>query len=191
MKEIKDTYFDETLDGFIPVVPGVYPAHVVGVETRDFESGNTVFNVTFQMADECKNITVPRLTSDGNGGYTDVLDDKGNPTKIDAGYLSGKKFRSQGVWLTPRPNKGEGWRNRNYKEFFAGLGIVFEENDGKVKLGFVEEDDVLGMPTLVKLGEETYEKDGESRKAIRIFSCYPWNDGIKLKADEIGNDVPF
>ena len=36
MKSLDDTYFDPATDGFTPVTPGIYPAHVVEFDTRDF-----------------------------------------------------------------------------------------------------------------------------------------------------------
>jgi hypothetical protein len=190
MQDLKNTYFDDALDGYLPVVPGVYPAHVTELDTREFDSGSTVFNVTFQLAEECKNLQVPKLIKNGEG-WAQEKNDNNEPVTIDGSYLISKKFRSQGVWLTPNPEPGQGWRNRNYKEFFSSLGITFEEQDGKTKLGFVEKEDVLGMPSLVKLGEEEYEQDGQTKKAMRVFSCYTWNDGTRLSEEELGEDVPF
>ena len=190
MQPLDDTYFDESLDGFMPVVPGVYPAHVVDIDTREFDSGSTVFNVTFQLADECKNLQVPKMFNNGSG-WEQQVDDNGDAITVQGDYLVGRKFRSDGVWLTPSPAPGEGWKNRSYKEFFTSLGVVFPEQDGKTKLGFVEKEDVLGMPGLVKLAEDEYEKNGEIRKAMKAFSCYTWNDGTKLSEEELGEDLPF
>ena len=61
MKVIEDTYFDESVDGFVPIVSGVYPAHVSKLETISFDSGSTVFNVTFRLSEECKKINVNKM----------------------------------------------------------------------------------------------------------------------------------
>jgi hypothetical protein len=195
MIELPNTVFDEATDGLVPIVPGTYPAHVQGFEgkTLDTKVGSQkVFNVTFQVADEAKNITVNRMSPDGDGGLEQVVDDKGKPAEISAEYLSGKRFNSTGIWLTPEPPQGEGWRNRRYKEFFSNLGVVFPtDGNGKIMLAEVEETDVVGYPCLVKVDREQYEKDGETRYAWKVFNVYPWKDGQKLSSEELGSDVPF
>tara|TARA_Y100000310_G_C20215126_1_gene593171 strand:- start:27 stop:605 length:579 start_codon:yes stop_codon:yes gene_type:complete len=192
MKVIEDTYFDESVDGFVPIVSGVYPAHVSKLETISFDSGSTVFNVTFRLSEECKKINVNKMISDGDGGYMEAQDESGRPITIDCGYLKDRDVRSQGVWLTPKPKEGEGWRNRNYLEFFESLGVEFKRNDQqKVVLAEVEEEDIIGIPTQVKVGEETYKKDGEDRKTMRVFSCHTWANGKRRNADEFDDDIPF
>lgn len=191
MKSIDDTFFDEAEDGYMPVIPGLYPAHVTSLESRSFDSGSMVFNITFQIADEAKDMQISKQSKNGSGQWSTDKDEKGDDVKISAGYLSGKKFRSTGVWLTPSPGKGQGWKNRNYVHFFEPLGVNFPEADGKTKIMEVEESDVLGIPSLVKIGEEEYEKDGETKTAVRIFSTFPWKDGKKLDPSEIEEEVPF
>mgnify|MGYP003151487970 CR=1 FL=1 len=191
MKEVKDTYFDEKEDGYAPIIPGIYPAHVTSFDTRSFDSGSTVFNVTFQIADEAKDIKLTKQSKNGDGVWSVDKDSDGNDIQISAGYVSGKKFKSTGIWLTPNPGKGLGWKNRNYIHFFEPLGVVFPERDGKQQVMEVEESDVIGIPALVKIGEEQYEKDGETKTAVRIFSTFPWKDGMKLDPSEIEEEVPF
>ena len=50
MIETKTTY-NETTDGFVPSPEGIYPCHVVAVNSREY-NGNRVFNFQFQVADE-------------------------------------------------------------------------------------------------------------------------------------------
>jgi len=193
MKQIDETYFDPTTDGFTPVTPGVYPAHVVEFNTRDFDSGSTVFNLTFKIAEDAAKLEVDKLAMNGNGAYAPVTDSEGKTVKVKATNAVGKTYRSQGVWLTPKPAKGEGWRNRTYTEFFSALGIKFPEGtDGRTKLAQVEEDDIMGRPALVKLAEDTYEVDGETKKSMKVFSAWSWNDGIRLSKAELDeDDLPF
>ena len=64
MIEIPDTTYNESTDGMIPIVPGVYPAHVSGLDSRDLDTRageQTVFNVTFLIADAVTKTTVQKL----------------------------------------------------------------------------------------------------------------------------------
>ena len=154
MKPIKAT-FDETTDGASPIMPGTYPAHVTALTTRSFDSGSTVFNLTFKVADDVSKSKVIKQQKNGNNAWEPVLDDKGEAIEISAAYMSGKTFYANGVWLTPNPEKGEGWKNRKYLEAFENLGIDFPRDDkGVVSLAQVEDDDVLGRPALVRLSEQ-------------------------------------
>ena len=199
MLEIGDTYYDPTTDGFAAIPPGNYPAHVFAFDMREtdksgnnFKNDSKVFNLTFQIADEAKNMDVPKVISNGEGKYVNVEDDKGKQIKIKATHAVGKRYKSNGVWLTPSPPSGQGWKNAKYKEFFESIGVDFPEVDGKTKLMEVEEDDVLGHPCLIKLGEDTYTNiDGDEKTVLRVFGAFPWRDGVKLSSDEIDSDVPF
>ena len=106
--------------------------------------------------------------------------------------MKGKRFKSKGIWLTENPGDGEGWRNRTYVEFFQGLGVTFPVVKDKTQLAEIEEEDVLGLPALIKLNKEFYEKDGEQRSTWKAFTAVNWKDGQRLSADEVStDDVPF
>mgnify|MGYP003136577584 CR=1 FL=1 len=198
MKDLENTVFDESVDGYTPVVPGVYPAHVVDLTTKDsrndgtkFANDSVVFNITFSLADECKKLKVKKMAKNGSE-WSEVLDADGNSIDVPGDYLVGKKFNSKGVWLTPSPAPGDGWKNRAYKEMFENLGAQFKEVDGKVKLGFVEKEDIIGMPCLVTLGEEEYvASDGTTKYSTKAFNCHVWADGARLSEAEVGEDLPF
>ena len=71
---------------------------------------------------------------------------------------------------------------------------VFESDDnGDTVLGQVEEDDVLGLPCLIKIAQDEYtdKKTGEPKQAWKVFNVYPWASGEKIDVDEIKSDVPF
>jgi len=196
MKELESkTTFNEATDGYTPVVPGTYPAHVKEMEVREFEdSGRKLFKVQFVVAEEVREMTVNKMErkEDGNS-LSVVLDADGNNVKVSANYLAGKTFYSKGIWLTPSPKAGEGWRNRNYKEFFENLGIEWSTNKkGDAILGEVEVEDVIGVPCLAKVVEEQYEKDGEQRTSLKVSRTMVWNEGTKISKEEIqANDIPF
>jgi len=192
MKPIEAT-FDESTDGVSPIMPGTYPAHVMTLTTREFDSGSTVFNLTFKIADDVKDSKVIKQQKNGDGHYEPILDDKGSPVEVSGAYMSGKSFYANGVWLTPNPEKGQGWKNRKYLEAFTNLGVDFPRNDeGVVSLAEVEDDDIVGRPALVRLAEQEYtNRNGEQRTAFKIDSIMPWETGKRLSAAELDDDVPF
>ena len=159
MKEVEAT-FNEAEDGVTPVVEGTYPAHITSFDSREY-NGSKVFNMSYTIADEVSKLDIPKLVKDSNGGYIQAYSSNGDPSTVNAGYMSGNMYRiDKGVWLTPNPAQGEGWKNRRYKEFFENLGVKFPKDDsGNTTLGEVEEEDVLGVPCLVELRETSFTKD--------------------------------
>tara|TARA_X000001382_G_scaffold99193_1_gene73668 strand:- start:295 stop:879 length:585 start_codon:yes stop_codon:yes gene_type:complete len=194
MINMENTFYDQSSDGVIPIVPGIYPAHVSSFEGREIGTKlgtQKVFNIEFQIADAVDKMEIQKheYVDDALVG----VEVDGKPQKISASFMKGKRFKSVGIWLTENPADGEGWRNRNYVNFFQSLGVQFPTtDDGKVKLAEVEEQDVIGLPAFVKLDKEFYEKDGEQRSSWKAFSATSWADGERLSADEVsGEDVPF
>jgi hypothetical protein len=191
MKNI-DATFDEAVDGFSPVAEGTYPAHCSEFGVNDWKDSK-IFNLTFTIATEAKTLNIPKLASDGNGGFVQQVDSDNKPITVAGDYMVGKKFKNNGVWLTPKPKAGESWKNRRYKEFFEALGVDFPSEGGKVALAEVEESDVVGLPCLVDVKQQSFKnKEGEERTAMKVTSVFPWNDGTRLSMDELSSDdVPF
>ena len=190
MKQV-DATFDEAVDGFTPIAEGTYPAHCNEFAVNDWNDSK-IFNLTFTIADEAKSLKIPKMASDGNGGFVQQQNDDG-PVTVSGEYMVGKKFKNNGVWLTPKPKAGESWKNRRYKEFFEALGVEFPTDGGKVSLAEVEESDVIGLPCLIDIKQQSFKnKEGEERSAMKVTSVFPWNDGTRLSADELSSDdVPF
>lgn len=192
MKPVEAT-FNESEDGFTPTVEGTYPAHITTFESREYNQSK-VFNLSFTIAEEVGKLDVPKLAKDGNGGWIQAVNSDGTPQTVNAGHMAGNMYRiDKGVWLTPNPTKGEGWKNRRYKEFFENIGVTFPQDDeGNVTLGEIEKDDVIGLPCLVELRETSFtNSEGKKRTAMKVTDVYPWGDGQKLSEDEIAEDVPF
>jgi len=192
MKEVEAT-FNESEDGFTPVVEGTYPAHITSFDSREY-NGSKVFNMSYTIADEVSKLDIPKLVKDSNGGYVQSYSTDGAPSTVNAGFMSGNMYRiDKGVWLTPNPAKGEGWKNRRYKEFFENLGVQFPTDDsGNTTLGEIEESDVLGVPCLVELRETSFtNSEGKERKAMKVTNVFPWKEGQKLSKDELDSEVPF
>lgn len=196
MIELPDTTYNEERDGMIPIVGGVYPAHVSGLESKDLNTKageQKVFNISFKIADEAGKTVVPKMVKNGDGQFHQSMDKDGKPLTIPATFMVGKRFSSTGIWLTPSPETGQGWKNRRYKQFFENLGISFPTNKkGDTLLAEVEESDVIGHPCFVKLGQEFYTKDGEERSIWKAVDAFVWSEGESLSEDEITeDDLPF
>ena len=185
--------FNEEQDGFSPIVEGTYPANITSFESRSYNE-SIVFNLNFTVADEVKKLDVPKLVKDSNGGFVQSVNSEGNPATINASYMAGNQYKlDKGIWLTPKPAQGEGWKNRRYKEFFESLGVEFpkDDNDNTI-LGEIEEKDVLGVPCLIELRETMFtNKEGQERKAMKVTNAFPWPEGQKLSKEELEEEVPF
>ena len=191
MKNLEGTVIGKGDERSLPIIPGTYPAHVCNVGINEYNE-SFVYNVTFRIAPEVEKVQINKMTRE-NGELVQVLDAEGTPQKITASYLTSKEFRGDGVWLTPEPGD-EKWKNRKYKAYFESLGIVFEaDENGDTVLGQVEENDVLGLPCLIKIAQDEYtdKKTGEPKQAWKVFNVYPWSSGEKIDVEEIKSDVPF
>ena len=147
-----------------------------------------IFNFTFKVADEVSKMTIAKMVSDGDGWF------KPSGDNISCKFLAGRKFFSKGVWFTPNPPSDEKWRNRYYKDFCENLGVNFDkskDNDSIILLCEIEESDVMGFPCLIRVGENSYEKNGEIIRNMKVHSVFPWKDGVELNPDELTSDVPF
>ena len=186
-----DAKFEESADGYQPANPGKYPAHVSGFDVKTFDSGSKVFNIEFTLAEECKNMKVHKYARNGSE-YEPCYHRNEEPEKISAGFMTGKKYFSAGVWLTPKLPKDQRWKNRKYKEFFSNMGIEFPKNeDGLVELQEVEEGDVIGMPALVDVQGYSYvNKEAIEKTSLRVLGIFPWNDGARIEPVK-DTDVPF
>ena len=196
MITLQNTTYNEERDGIVPIVAGVYPAHVAGLEAKDLETKageQTVFNVTFLVADEVAETSVPKMVKNGNGELHQGKNEDGSPAEVSGAFMKGKRFSSTGIWLTPSPAEGQNWKNRKYKEFFEHLGVQFPtDKDGNTQLAIVEEEDVIGHPCFIKISKEEYVKDGEARFVWKVFDAFHWSDGVTLKPDEVAAaDLPF
>ena len=189
MKEF-DAKFDVGTDGYQAANPGKYPAHISAFDVRTFDSGSKVFNIEFTLADECKSMEIHKYARNGNDYNPSNID--GEPEMISAGFMTGKKYKSAGVWLTPNLPKKDGWKNRTYMEFFTNIGVEFPNDvNGVLELQEVEEADVIGMPALVDVKPHAYtNKNGEDKVTLRVLNVFPWNDGDRKEPSK-DTDVPF
>ena len=78
MIKMTDTVYDEKTDGPMPIVPGVYPAHVSGFDSRILQTKfgeQQVFNIDFQIAEEVDKV-LPMLVHYDNDVPESVAYDK-------------------------------------------------------------------------------------------------------------------
>ena len=190
MKTLENTTVGKSDGTRLPIIPGTFPAHVSEFSTKEW-NGSIVFNIKYKIAPEAKQLTVDKMFQENNQ-LMPVTDAEGNPVTISAAYMSGKEFFGSGIWLTPNPEKGEGWKNRKYQQVCENLGIVFDKNkDEETIHGEIEEEAIIGMPAIIKLAKEEYQKDGETRHAWKVYNIYPWKEGNRMSGAEIKSDVPF
>jgi len=192
-KVIENATYDPADSGFKKIPEGSYPAHVTSVNATKFEdTGKSVYNLTFTVAQEVENMKVPNLISDGNGGF------KVNG-EIDGSFIKGKEFKfDRAMWLNPKPEEGKGWQNKNYVEWSRNMGVEFPETeDGKITLVEIEESDLLGKPCYVKVAEKAWEYNGKSGVALKVILVEKWEDGKALTPEEVSlknnkeDDLPF
>jgi|TARA_Y100000296_G_scaffold83990_2_gene116195 hypothetical protein len=199
MKDLDATY-DPTKNPFTPIEPGFYPAHVTGFGTREVKTkvGDAiVVNMTYEVAEEAGKLVQILYEMEGynyklddNGDRVPVLNGDGKSKTTQCKHLVGKKFRDNGTFVfTGSESSG---RNRRYFDLLSTLGVdLKEDSNGEFPLSLLEEEDVIGVPVLAKLGSEEYEKDGEKRTAWKVFNVQQWNDGQRLSKEEIEDDLPF
>ena len=199
MKDLDATY-DPTKNPFTPIEPGFYPAHVTGFGTREVKTkvGDAiVVNMTYEVAEEAGKLVQILYEMEGynyklddNGDRVVVLNGDGKSKTTQCKHLVGKKFRDNGTFVfTGSESSG---RNRRYFDLLRTLGVdLKEDSNGEFPLSLLEEEDVIGVPVLAKLGSEEYEKDGEKRTAWKVFNVQQWNDGQRLSKEEIEDDLPF
>tara|TARA_R100000306_G_C4372081_1_gene140452 strand:- start:606 stop:1205 length:600 start_codon:yes stop_codon:yes gene_type:complete len=199
MKDLDATY-DPTKNPFTPIESGFYPAHVTGFGTREVKTkvGDAiVVNMTYEVAEEAGKLVQILYEMEGynyklddNGDRVVVLNGDGKSKTTQCKHLVGKKFRDNGTFVfTGSESSG---RNRRYFDLLSTLGVdLKEDSNGEFPLSLLEEEDVIGVPVLAKLGSEEYEKDGEKRTAWKVFNVQQWNDGQRLSKEEIEDDLPF
>lgn len=208
MRDAGATY-DPSKNPFTPIEPGVYPAHITGLSEREVstKAGDAiVLNMTYKVAEEAGNLVQMCYEMDG---YNYVTDDKGNRVPLTNGngeqksvkctHLVGREFRDNGTFVFV--NSESSGKNKRYFNFLENIGVKLNENeDGSYPLEIVEEEDVVGLPVFVKIGAEEYvtadtrdlpEDQQEKRKAFKVFTVQSWNDGERISASELEDDLPF
>lgn len=180
----------------ISITPGIYPAHVADFAVNSFK-GNLVYNITYKLADAVKEMEIPQTKRLASGKLQFVHEDadEQNPhIMVSAKSLVGRKVKGEGIWYTPTPAEGDGWKNRNYHQNFEAMGVKFpKDKNDKPILAEVEREDVIGLPALVHVAEHSYVKEGETEKkyTVNVKSVTEWDDGKRLKEAEMSDEEPL
>jgi len=188
MKPIENAIYNESKNTYKPIPEGTYPAHISKFESKEY-NGAYVFNVTFKVAEEAKDIEFAEQQKDNNGK---LVPTGASVTGVQA---VGKEYRTdKGIWLTPNLSEENSWKNKRYAEFFASIGMAFgKDSNGNMQLQMVEESDVMGLPCLVQLVNTEFKNaDGETRSSLKVGKVYKWEDGERISSDELeADDLPF
>ena len=120
---------------------------------------------------------------------------------VDGKWSIGMPVKTTGIWLCVNPATTETWKNKAYWKLLEATGLVDElpENeDGTKNLAEIDKKDVLGLPVMVSIKNETDKRDvknnvDEPRKYPKAFDLYPWTEGEPLDKEEIADmlDVGF
>ena len=207
-----DATYDPGKNPWLPIEAGTYPAHISGLSSREVKTRNgdaIVFNMTFTIADEAGKLTQTVYEMDGfeyktrDGEKIPVTNGDGKPEKVNCGHVVSRKFKDRGTFLFTG-EEGSG-RNRRYFDLLELLDIRIEEIELETgstvkKLVMLEEDDVMGVPVFVKLGQEEFVTSDtrdlpvdqqETRRVWKVFGIHPWENGEKLSSSELEDDLPF
>jgi len=199
-------------------VEGTYPAHIIGMTSREFEGGNEVFNFKVRIADEAEKIKVPKYIYDAeNERYrSPILDEDKAQVFVPASFMVGQELEDNGTWFYEE-TKLDWQTNEKYADRMNALGVEFPEKEvgkGKNKvvkqlLQKIDADDVLGLPCLVEYGWMKYPKkaknedSGEWEKVkdeagkqvygetLKVLNYLPWPDGEKIDISAGDEAPPF
>jgi len=188
MKKLPDTEYDPNLDGEA-YFSGIFKGNVLDVDTKKLNSGSYLIVLTAKVSKENKELPLSKMKYDPETEKV-ILDTEAD--KVSGESIIGRTYQSNGIFVTPSPAPGEGWRNRRYVNIFESLGVKFAKMDnGKTKLALVESKDVIGLPGMFNLTVETYNrKDGTVGKSTRITDVMTWADAKRLSEEDM-EDVPF
>lgn len=201
-------YLDETI--FDPeekpvenvTLLGSFPGHIVDMREGNVVNGAIPYNYTVRIAPEAKDMKGVNYrsrerylreiekTNEEDKGPEEFLETVGENNMV------GKELGTTGVWLTPKPEQGQSWRNRRFVEFHEALGVVFKEKKGKKVLGKPENEDVLGLPGIFTIELEAEKRKNDQgvkyktgRYFPRVTNVSPWEDGDLLDIAEIVGDA--
>lgn len=160
--------------------PGIYPAIIKGIETRNVTFGKgekaVVIEPIFIIPDEAKNANNPKAKIDEDGFVEYETNKKGKPdfkkplAEIDADgnvvqtsgeNIIGYTMYSKGIFvkLTPRREPEQEWKQ--YLSFLKICGIDVPEQDvkdGKIPIPSKDEPALLGCPMTVFINQDTWEQ---------------------------------
>lgn len=154
--------FNPEHDGMPVYLSGLFPAHVIHLETRE-HGDNTFHDVIFLISESAKKI-------DGH-------DRSGN--KLSGSNMVGKTVRIKIMSYLNNPGPKERWKNAEFYKQATAMGVKFgkvddEINGQKVKsldLRPITEDEVIGAPVIIKTDFEYDNRDKDKPKDKQRSYC--------------------
>jgi|LUMU01.1.fsa_nt_gb hypothetical protein len=186
-----NSYYDAS--EFVRFVPGqLYPANAVDVRIKEVDVKKKykalVYNVTFEIADACKELT---FTGQDNA-------------EIKGSSFVGRKVKATGIFQFLVPEEGDTFEpnhsgNERYFHFCESLGVECPTTTIKINgaekevrtIPTLSKEDILGKPVKVFLDNHGYKdyKTGELKTTVMAKSFSPWVEGSKR--DLAMEDLPF
>jgi len=172
-----EAYFDPDANEMTMVPEGVYPAHVTSLNVKE-----DVVVKRKWLSD----IYVPSFTI-------------ANESNDAAGMRVNDSNYGQGVFRFKKPDPSSGLEDRQgagnsgYKALLDALEIKAEEHqaeDGRklYKLPRLVEEDIVGLPVLIKVFHQKYQSSGEERVSVKAAIESGWTEGQKI---EVEDALPF
>ena len=211
MAKTIDATFDPS-SRWKPIEEGVYPAHVMSLETKEVttRAGEAiVVNMKYKVADEVAEYTQPvwemegyEYAMDKDNNKVPVMNGDGEQAITTCEHLKGRELQDNGFFVFT--DSGSSSKNRRYFELLDNLQVKCTETtvDGKKikKLVLLEEEDVVGKPVMVTLKRQefvTYEtkhlppEQQERRSTFKVNNVKVWEGGEEVSSEELKEDVPF
>jgi len=199
-------------------VEGTYPAHVIGMKSREWAGSKEVFNLTCRIADEAKKIKVPKYVYNETADRRrlPIIGDDGKQVYISADFMTGAEVEDDGSWFYEESTK-DWMTNEVYADRMEAIGVEFpmkEFGKGKFKvekplLQKIDADDVLGLPCIIELGWKKYKrrvknedteqwedvKDSDGKQvygeSLKVIGYSPWTEGEKIEISDGDEQAPF
>jgi len=177
-----DAYYDpeQDFDGIMPV--GLYFAHITGLSIKEnFVLKNKFLTDIFEPEFE---------VAEANAESIYEIDGK----EVSGKAFVGRKLKAKGFFRFKKPNPKEypnlsdsQGSNKRYMEFVEALNLPLEELDGRWRLPYVAEEDIDGIPVIVRVIHDKWTgSDGEERSTPKVLEVMAWADGKRKMTD-----VPF
>lgn len=178
-----DAWYDPKKDfqGLMP--EGDYKAHVssLSVKKNIVVKGkhlSDIYTVSFTIAED----------------NSDAEFETENGDKVSGSAFVGREVYSKGFFRFKKPNKAQYPQlsesmgsNKSYMELIDSLGVTVEESEGRYYLPELDESDVMGKPSIVRVFHDGWtDREGNERTSAKVSMLFEWADGKEKE-----EDLPF
>ena len=172
-----EAYFDPEANEMTMVPEGLYPAHITSLNVKE----DVVVKGKWLADIYVPSFTIAKESNDAAGMKVN-----------DSNY-------GQGVFRFKKPDSSSGLEDRRgggnhgYKNLLDALQVKAEEHkteDGRklYKLPRLVEENVVGLPVLIKVFHQKYQSSGEERVSVKAAVESGWTEGQRV---EVEDDLPF